>query len=128
MPVTYSIDKTQGIIVTRCIGDVTLGQVIEHFDILIRDPDCPPKLDVLLDLTECSVIPETHQLEPVSDKIGSIRKNVQFEACAIVVSSELMFGMARIFLVFADERFQMAQVFRAVDQAKKWLNEQKRQE
>jgi hypothetical protein len=127
MPVIYDIDKTQGIIVTRCVGDVKLGQVIGHFESLIQDPDCPPKLDVLLDLTECLSIPENYELQPVSDKIGSVRKKVKFEACAIVVSSDLMYGMARMFLVFADERFQVAQVFRSANDAKKWLIGQKNQ-
>ena len=48
MPVTYKIDKADGIIRTKCTGPVTIGEVIEHFHALERDPDCPSRLDVLL--------------------------------------------------------------------------------
>ena len=124
MPVTYHIDTSARIIYTECLGNVTLAQVIEHLRELQKDPRCPPTLDVLLDLTKCSSVPANTQLKPVSDTIAGIRGEVQFNACAIVVSSDLMFGMARMFLTLAEERFQKAQVFRQADKAKEWLTSQ----
>lgn len=124
MPVTYEIDTAHGLITTRCVGDVTLGQVIEHFRELERDPKCPSRLAVMLNLTECSSIPESNQLKPVSESIGALREKVQFDACAIIVSNEIMFGMSRMFLAFADEYFRVAQVFRNADKAKEWLSAQ----
>ncbi len=121
MPVTYTIDKTHNIILTRCVGQVTLDEVIAHFKTLREDPDCPPKLNVLLDLSESATVPEGIHMEPMSESIAAIRDRVKFDACAIVVHGELMFGMARIFLVAAEDSFRSAQVFRSVDDAKAWL-------
>ena len=39
MPVTYVIDAQQKLIRTKCIGNVTLPEVIGHFRELERDPD-----------------------------------------------------------------------------------------
>ncbi len=121
MPVTYTIDKTHNIIVTRCVGQVTLDEVIAHFKTLKKDPDCPPKLDVLLDLSESETVPEGIHMEPISESIEGIRDRVRFKACAIVASGDQMSGMARIFLIAAEDSFQSAQVFRTVDEAKAWL-------
>ena len=55
VPVVYQISK--GLIRTRCYGPVTLPEVAEHFRELERDPDCPPRLDVLLDLRDITSLP-----------------------------------------------------------------------
>lgn len=121
MPVSYQIDKKLRTIHTRCSGEVTFGEVIVHFQALQQDSDCPEKLDVLLDLTECTSIPETNQLRAVGATIGSIRDKVRFDACAIVAPGDLIFGLSQMFLVFAEDQFRAAQVFRDANEAKKWL-------
>jgi len=57
MPVTYQIDKANGIIRTRCTGLVTIEEVIEHFRLLEQDPDCPDLVKVLFDLSEETSVP-----------------------------------------------------------------------
>jgi hypothetical protein len=121
MPVSYRIDKGLKTIHTKCNGNVTFGEVLDHFHVLEQDPDCPERLDVLLDLTECSAIPESDQLRTVGATIGRIREKVRFDACAIVASSDIMFGMARMFQVFAEDRFRLTRVFRNLDEGRKWL-------
>ena len=121
MPVSYHIDESLSTIHTRCFGNVTFDEVIDHFQVLQRDPDCPGKLDVLLDLTECTSVPESGQLRTVDAAVGKIQDRVRFGACAVVVRDDLMFGMARMFLAFAENRFEITQVFRDLAEGKKWL-------
>src|SRR5215813_5845170 len=125
MPVSYQIDQIQGIIRTKCLGNVTLDEVIEHFGALEQDPECPDHLDVLLDLSETTSKPNADQLKAVSNEIGRIRKRVRFDACAIVACQDALFGMARMFEVFAEDRFRATRVFRALDEAEKWLDSQR---
>jgi hypothetical protein len=124
MPVFYKIGG-DGIIRTRCVGDVTLDEVIDHFRVLERDPDCPDRLDVLLDLTEMGSVPRSDQLRAVSREIGRIQDRVRFGACAIVACTDVLFGMSRMFEVFAQERFRETCVFRAVDEAEAWLHSER---
>ena len=124
MSVTYHIDKVKGIIRTRCIGNVTFDEVVDHFRELERDPDCPDRLDALLDLSETTSIPEANQLRAVSYQIGRIRERVKFNACAIVACKEVLFGMMRMFEIFAQEQFRMTCVFREVGEAEAWLTSQ----
>jgi len=125
MPVTYSIDKAQGIIRTQCAGFVTLEQVVEHFRVLGQDPNCPAHLDVLLDLRATSSLPESVQLKVVSDEISRIRTRIQFGACAIVAARDALFGMARMFEVFAAKSFRATRVFRMYADAEAWLVSQR---
>ena len=97
MPVTYQIDKANRIIRTRCTGAVTLEEVIEHFHVLERDPDCPDSLDVLLDVSQGTSLPDAENLRDVAREIGRIRGRVQFGACAIVACTDALFGMLRMF-------------------------------
>jgi hypothetical protein len=121
MPVTYQIDKTKGIIHTRCIGPVTIKEVIDHFRALERDPNCPDHVDVLLDLSEQPSIPTNENLRDVTREIGRIRNNVQFGTCAIVACSDALFGMLRMLEVFIEEYFRESHVFRTTSEADAWL-------
>jgi hypothetical protein len=121
MPVEYRIDPRRGMIHTRCIGDVTIEEVIGHFRELEKDPECPPYLDVLLDLTEETSLPEVRNLRDVVREMERVRYKVQFGTCAIVAPRDALFGMIRMFEVFAEPVFTKTRVFRTVREAESWL-------
>src|SRR4051812_25943278 len=117
MPVRYQIDKANELIRTRCVGDVTLEEVLAHFQALAQDPDCPDHLDVLLDLTEQTSLPRSDQLRAVTAAIGRVQQRVRFGFCAIVAPTDALFGMLRMFQVFTEDLFREAQVFRSIGDA-----------
>ena len=121
MPVKYRIDKDNRIIRTRCIGPVTIEEVVDHFRVLERDPDCPDRADVLLDLSAQISIPEKANLQKIAEEIRRIRCRVQFGACAIVAGTDALFGMLRMLEVFTEQYFRESFVFRTVDEAEVWL-------
>ena len=121
MPVTYHFDRAKRRICTRCVGNVTPSEVGDHFRALEKDPECPDRLNVLLDLGEVTSMPESYQLRTVSAQIGRIYDKVQFENCAVVAVSDSLYGMARMFAVFAGKWFEEILVFRARDEAEEWL-------
>ena len=121
MPVTYRIDKINRVIYTRCIGDVTLAEVIDHFRQLERDPKCPDRLDVLLDLAKQVTIPEKENLQDVASEIWRVKPRVQFGICAIVARTDTLYGMLRMFEVFVERYFGETFVFRTKRQALAWL-------
>ena len=125
MPVTYQIDKTQSLIRTQCRGPVTLPEVLAHFRELEIDDDCPNQLDVVLDLSQQATIPSSDQLRAVSKEILRIRPTVKFGSCAIVASSDALFGTALVFEVFAARGFRATKVFRQISTAEAWLSSQR---
>ncbi|HEX7035155.1 MAG TPA: STAS/SEC14 domain-containing protein [Pseudomonadales bacterium] len=119
--VTYRLDRSKGFIETRCVGPVNLPDVMEHFARLEADADLPEQLDVLLDLTEMTSVPEAGQLRQVADAVGRLAAAVRLRAIAVVASRDVLFGMSRVFEAFIDERLERVRVFRAADDARRWL-------
>ena len=121
MSVTYQIDQAKHRIHTRCLGAVTLDEVVQHFADLMRDPDCPARLDVLLDLSEMTSLPTSAKLIGVTTEVARVRPRVEFDGCAIIATQDALFGMARMFEVFAENYFGATRVFRTMDEGISWL-------
>jgi hypothetical protein len=122
MPVSYEIDRRRNRITTRCSGDTTLSEVLAHFDIIERDPDRPSHLDVFLDLTEQTNLPTAQQIQAAASRVGMAKWMIDFRACAIVVNRDALFGMLRMFEVFAHPHFERLRVFRDASHARAWLD------
>lgn len=125
MPVTYQIDAANGIVRTRCVGAVTLEEVLGHFRDLTRDPNCPRRLDVLLDLSQETSLPESQEMRIVAYEISRVRERVVFATCAVVACGDALFGMLRMFQVFTEELFGESWVFRSLPEAEAWLAERR---
>lgn len=121
MPVIYQIVEGRELVRTRCIGDVTFSEVLDHLRILERDIRRPEALDVLLDLTELTNLPRSEQLRVVSEEIGMLQPRVRFRACALVAPRDVVFGLARMFEAFAASRFEATRVCRSLGEAEDWL-------
>jgi hypothetical protein len=121
MPVTYTIDANERIIRTRCTGNVTFQEVIDHFHVLGQDPNCPDQLDVLLDLSEATSTPNSSQISAVANQVKMIQNKVRFGFCAIIASRDALFGMLRMFEVMTQQCFRASSVFRVAAEAEAWL-------
>jgi hypothetical protein len=121
MPVVYQIDKANRMIRTQCTGPVTIEEVVEHFHMLERDPDCPEHADVLLDLSQETSIPTKDNLLEVAGQIARVSDTVRFGRCAIVACTDVLYGMSRMFQVFNEAYFTETYVFRSAGEAEAWL-------
>ena len=121
MTVTYELDRESDFIHTRCTGNVTLEEVLRHFQELETEPSLPERLDVLLDLDEMQTLPETNELSSVVSAVQRLEARLKWGACAIVASRDALFGMSRVFEAFAEGRFSSSCVFRRHDKAERWL-------
>jgi hypothetical protein len=121
VPVTYKIEADKRTIRTKCIGFVTLDEVIDHFRTLQQDPDCPDHLNVFLDLSEVDSLPGTGQISTVINEVKKLRGRVRFSACAILATRDALFGMMRVFEVMGEEYFRVMRTFRVANEAEAWL-------
>jgi hypothetical protein len=126
MPVTYQIDTANRLVHTTCAGPITVADVIDHFRVLEQDPACPNCVDVLLEVQASTTVPKSAELRSVVGAIARIRGRVQFGVCAIVAGTTALFGMMRMFEVFAEENFHQTQAFRTIGEAEKWLDSRRR--
>jgi hypothetical protein len=123
MPITYEIDRA--LIRTRCVGDVTLIEVLEHFRTLERDLNRPDRLDVFLDMREMTSSPSAAEIRAASGGVASVQGTVAFGVCAVVAQRDALFGLSRMFGVFVEPFFRVIRVFRIATEAEAWLQEQR---
>ena len=121
MPISYSTDPDFGFVHTKCAGEVTLQEVLGHFGVLGAYPTLPARVNVLLDMAEMESLPESRQLLTVVNEIRRLSSRVEWRACAIVATSDALFGMSRMFEVFAEQQFARTRVFRDLSMARNWL-------
>ena len=105
MPITFHIDPQAALIRTKGTGHVTLDEVQEHFRELVKAWPPIPRLQVLLDLTQCTSLPDFEQLRAVVSEIDASGGRNRFDRCAIVAGREFLYGLLRVFEVMADSRF-----------------------
>lgn len=121
MPLTYQFSADKSTIRTTCTGYLTLSEIIEHFKVLERDPECPEHLDVFLDCSEVTSLPETKHISAVVNQMKRVQPRVRFDACAIVASRHALFGMMRMFEALAEEVFRVTCTFQSATEAEAWL-------
>ena len=123
MTVQYQIDGSIRRITTRAFAEVTIEEVLEHFDELSADPCYKPELDVLLDLVDCKTLPGADEIRSAAERVTADFSSLRFGRLAIVVVSDALFGMLRMFHTLSETAFSDAQIFRGRDQALQWLGE-----
>jgi hypothetical protein len=125
MPISYQIDGTAGLIRTRCWGEVVIDEVRSHFQTLVRDPNLTGRPDVFLDLREMNSLPTADEIREASEIIARLPATVRFGACAIIAQRDALYGMSRMFSVFAEQFFSAISAFRSAPEAEAWLREQR---
>ena len=121
MPITYRIDVPTALIVTRCVGHVTLNEVQEHFQQLARDWPPVDRLDVLLDLMDQTSLPTVRELEKVAAGIDAHIGPWRFGRCAVVTELDLLQDSMKMFEVLVGRFFDAVRVFQTPAAALEWL-------
>jgi hypothetical protein len=93
MPLKYSIDKEQRLVVLTGTGNLTFDEVKEQQDRLLEDPDLNPDFDQLVDLTAVTVYAVT-----ADEAVTLARRRVFSPASrrALVARDPATYGLARM--------------------------------
>jgi hypothetical protein len=121
VPIHYVIAPGARTIRTKCVGPLTLPEVIDHFQTLAIDPQCADGLNVFLDLSEVSTLPNGREILAVVTELKRIRTKTRFNACAILAPGNALFGMMRVFEAQAEEFFRITHTFRTATDAETWF-------
>jgi len=124
MPIPFEIDGARHRIHTRCVGNVTLPEVVAHLRSLADDPALPRPLDVLLDFRELASFPESGQVQSIALEIRQLLAKVEWRHCAVVAATDLAFGIGRMFEMLTEPSFRATMVLRRLDEAQRWLDAQ----
>jgi len=122
LPITYRIDTKNKIVYTTASGELTDDHLLEHKQKLIQDPLFQPGMKELSDartvtelkVTNAGIVKFAKQDEADSGLLDGYR-------LAIVVDSDLTFGMARMYEALTKESLPGLRVFRDLGEAQQWL-------
>jgi hypothetical protein len=122
MPITYRIDPVQRVILTEASGVLTDEDVLAHKALLLKDPAFDPTYGELSDIRKIE------RLEVTSAGVQAMAQHDATNAdkrhghrLALVVSGEVVYGMARMYQIVSQQEDSGVGVFRTIDEASEWL-------
>jgi len=122
-PISYSIDKTLGVIFEVWCGDVTAADLRHYWEAYLANPEVLALWRTLVDLRSANIRFTGEELSSlVSNVVIPVLKGRDWKT-AIVVEQPVQFGVSRQYHVFA-ERYSTDCIFHNYDEALHWLLQQ----
>ena len=122
MPMTYRIDSRRRLVLTHATGVLTDDDVIAHKERLLRDPEFRS------DMAELSDVRAIERLAVTATGVAAMVAHDTNHAgawrghrLALVVTSDVAFGMARMYQSLGDDGQGSVGVFRTMEEAEAWL-------
>jgi hypothetical protein len=119
MGTSYKIDKQRKPVLRTYSGAITMALALEHQDKLLNEPDFDPSYSQLFDVTHIT----DAQLSAAD--IQTLAARTVFSPSsrrAVLVRSDLQFGLARIFELFRESKGDKGiHIFRKLEEALEWI-------
>lgn len=121
MPIRYSIDRLNGRLLTHAEGVVSFEDINAHLDIEQRDRNLDrPEL---IDARGATVDLTTEQIRRLVQRTTNMLRLVDLGPTAIVTTSDVVFGMARMYSLLVESAGIATEVFRDIESATRWLEQ-----
>jgi hypothetical protein len=122
MPLDYRIDKSLGLLLLTGRGPIQAEDIDACFERLLADPDYSAVRKELADFREASFSFQPDDVKKLAKSTRERPLETQIERRAIVVVSELQYGLARMFSQLVAPSGQEVQPFRDINEARRWLD------
>jgi hypothetical protein len=122
MPIHYRYDDAARRLLTRCEGQLTLQEVIDHFRELSGSTRLHPGSDVLLDLTFQANVPPPENLADAASVLEEVSELIPLGRCAIVAPNDVANEIGRRFQAVTWPLFTGARLFQTNADAIAWLD------
>ncbi len=120
MSLQFEIDVASHLVNVTGVSETSVGEIREAVEAMVEDPRFDREMQVLGDFREMRWIPSTQEVKDLAKFIGTIQKN-HHPRTALVVSNELLYGVARIFSLLAKTKGYRARPFKDLSTARAWL-------
>jgi hypothetical protein len=120
LSISYIIED--GILRTRLLGDVTPDDVRSYRTAVRSDPAARHGLLALVDCREASKLFSTADLKILAaEAVEMYRHTAVRQRCAVLVASDVAFGLARMYEVLLKDTPIDLEFFRNAEEAMSWL-------
>lgn len=122
MPIEHRVDIQSGIMYVRRWGAVTTQDERRALKRRAADPLVRPHIPVLVDCREVDPPDSTEVVQYLANRIAAIAAELNCGPVAIVVGSEVEYGMARMYMALTELDHPEVDVFLSVGEALQWLS------
>lgn len=119
MPLTYEIDESRRLLITRGTGDITDADLFDCRDRISRDPRFRPDLDLLADYTGATS--SRRVTTPALRHLAQHTLVPPGARGAYVAGGAATYGLMRMFMAFRKTNGERVEIFESVDDALAWL-------
>jgi hypothetical protein len=123
MDVTRTLDPEKNILYTIVTGQITLAEVHADMMRITAVPGYTPDMPGIVDMRQATVGLTTDELRQIADTVKSSPKVISGARRALLVATDLMYGLYRMFAAYASDGSTEYRVFRDEKQALAWLEE-----
>ena len=123
MLITITADTKRNLTIYNCTGQITASEIMEAARSLYDDS---PSLNIIWDLAEADVSRITaNEVRALASGVKRVAHSREGGKTAIVSPSEVSYGIARMYQIFAEIYEQIAHVkaFRSRSEAERWIGE-----
>ena len=115
---TYEIDSDRAVITFQ--GDLDNRMIREAYEEVLNDPAFQSGFQILADDRATTFDPSMEEAQELVEFFASLADSVP--QLAVVVRKEVHFGIGRMVEVFCENRGITLRIFRAIDEARAWLD------
>jgi len=120
MPATYRYDSN--LVILELAGDYSMDDIRAAIRGSLADQSCPEKPRLLIDLTSSEVLRKrtSEDVKTIAEFVASLAERFD-NRVAMVAPKDYQYGLMRMGSAGAESRGVSSRVFRAFDDARKWL-------
>ena len=120
MPLTFHVDRAEGIVRSQGSGDLTVADLLGYFSDTRADPEYIPGLHRVMDLREVTQLPSSEDIRSLAT-FARTKAPVETARMAIIASSDLAYGVSMMFKGFVGYGERLI-VVRDEAEAMAWVN------
>jgi hypothetical protein len=121
LPIEYSIDLERGMLRIVARGVVSIDESMQVAREGFTDPDYRPGMPILMDNRLRKEAPSTTDVRSMVQSTKRSPHIPKGTRCAVVVESDIHFGLTRMFSTMGDQGPLVTRGFRDVESAEAWL-------
>jgi hypothetical protein len=119
MSIYYFRDQQNNRLITTAEGVVTFEEINAHLDLEERNGDL--NRPELIDARNASTTITAEQVRHLAHRAAGMLSRMRLGPSALVTNDDVVFGMGRMYSVFAESAGAIVEVFRDIDAANRWL-------
>jgi len=125
MPIEHKVDPETGVLHVDRWGHINTHDEEHACRERSMDPLFTPGIPVLVDCTRVEPVDSTETVRYVADCVTKNASALKCGPVAIIVSSDVEYGMARMYMAYTELAQPITEVFRDRESALAWLMEKR---